>query len=264
MSAYASCRELEGALSSDSESSIDVEEIGKRKMNILAIDIGGTGLKAALLDAKGNMLTERVRVPTPHPCFPKALLQALASLIEPLPKEFDCISVGFPGVVKEGRIITAPLIGPEELSGLDLGRALTETFNKPVRVINDADMQGLAAVQGKGIEMVITLGTGFGSALFLNGKLAPHLELSIHPFRKGETYNEQLGNAALARVGKKKWNRRVERAIVLLRSLTNFDKLYIGGGNARNIKFQLDRDVQIIPNEDGIKGGAWLWKDETR
>lgn len=227
-------------------------------MQILAIDVGGTGLKAAVLDGEGNMQTERVRVETPHPCAPALLVDTLVKLVEPLPA-YECVSVGFPGVVRKGRVVTAPNLGTEEFKGFDLAGALSERLGKPVRVLNDADMQGLGAVEGHGVEMVITLGTGFGSALFVDGDLGPHLELSHHPFRKGETYDQQLGNAAYKKIGKKKWNKRVERAIENLRTLTNFDRLYIGGGNAKRIKFKLGADVQTVPNEYGIKGGARLW-----
>jgi polyphosphate glucokinase len=230
-------------------------------MQILAIDVGGTGLKAAVLDGEGNMLTERVRVETPHPCGPELLVGTLHKLVEPLPA-YECVSVGFPGVVRDGRIVTAPNLGTEAFKGFDLGGALQERLGKPVRVLNDADMQGLGAVEGRGVEVVITLGTGFGSAIFVDGRLGPHLELSHHPFRKGETYDEQLGNAALKKVGKAKWNRRVKQAIETLRSLTNFDRLYIGGGNAKRINFDLGPDVRTVPNEYGIKGGARLWASQ--
>ena len=230
-------------------------------MQILAIDVGGTGLKAAVLDGEGNMLTERVRVETPHPCAPDLLVETLVKLVEPLPA-YDFVSVGFPGVVRDGRVITAPNLGTEAFKWFDLAGALSERLGKPVRVLNDADMQGLGAVEGHGVEMVVTLGTGFGSAIFVDGRLGPHLEISHHPFRKGETYDQHLGNAALKKVGKKKWNRRVRRAIETLRSLTNFDRLYIGGGNAKRINFELGPDVQTVPNEYGIKGGARLWAGE--
>lgn len=230
-------------------------------MQILAIDVGGTGLKAAVLDGEGNMLTERVRVETPHPCAPELLVDTLAKLVEPLPA-YECVSVGFPGVVRHGRIVTAPNLGTEAFKGFDLAGALSERLGKPVRVLNDADMQGLGAVEGHGVEMVITLGTGFGSAIFVDGQLGPHLEISHHPFRKGESYDQQLGNAAYKKIGKKKWNKRVERAIKNLRSLTNFDRLYIGGGNAKRLKFELGADTQTVPNECGIKGGARLWAGE--
>ena len=231
-------------------------------MNILAIDIGGTGLKAAVLDADGNIIAGRVRVKTPHPCEPGILLKTLVELVKPLPP-YSYVSVGFPGAVRNGKVLTAPKLGNEAFKDFDLAGALSHELGSPVRVLNDADMQGLAAIEGKGLEMVITLGTGFGSALFMDGRLAPHLELSQHPFRKGETYNDQLGNATLKRIGRKKWNRRVRLAIDTLRVLTNFDKLYIGGGNAQKINFELDPDTRIVSNEDGVKGGAWLWRDRN-
>lgn len=233
----------------------------KTDARILAIDIGGTGLKAAILDSEGEILTERLRVDTPQPCKPDELVNALVDLVEPL-TGFDCVSVGFPGVVRHGTIVTAPNLGTEELSGFDLAAALQERLGKPVRLINDADMQGFGAIEGKGLEMVITLGTGFGSALFMDGELAPHLEIAHLPFRKDKTYDQQIGDKARKKVGKKEWNRRVKRAIKTLRVLTHFDKLYIGGGNAKRITLELEPDVQLISNECGVKGGAWLWREK--
>lgn len=226
---------------------------------ILAIDIGGSGLKAAILSSDGEMITERLRIVTPHPCTPEGLVDALIKLIEPL-AGFENVSVGFPGVVRNGKIITAPNLGTEVLKGFDLAAALQQPLGKPVRVINDADMQGYGAIEGKGLEMVITLGTGFGSGLFMDGQLAPHLEIAHLPFRKDKDYDQQIGDKARKKIGKKAWNRRVERAIKMLRVLTNFDKLYIGGGNADRINFKLDPDVKIISNTCGVRGGAWLWR----
>ncbi len=230
------------------------------KARVLAIDIGGTGLKAAILNLEGEMLTERLRIDTPHPCKPEDLVNTLAKLVEPL-AGFEYVSVGFPGVVRNGKIITAPNLGTEELGGFDLATALQERLGKPVRVINDADMQGFGAIEGKGLEMVITLGTGFGSALFMDGVLAPHLEIAHLPFRKNKDYDQQIGDKARKKIGKKVWNRRVRRAIETLRALTHFDKLYIGGGNAARINFELEPDVKIISNECGVRGGAWLWRE---
>jgi polyphosphate glucokinase len=123
-------------------------------------------------------------------------------------------------------------------------------------------LQGLGAIHGVGVEMVITLGTGVGSSLFDDGWIAPHLEFAHTPFRKGETYEEQLGNEALHRVGKKRWNRRLRRAIKVLRALTTFDRLYLGGGNAKKIDFELDPDVEIVSNDFGMRGGIWLWRKQ--
>ncbi len=226
---------------------------------ILAIDIGGTGMKAAILNYDGEMLTERARIETPRPTTRESLLEALEKLIEPL-GSYDFVSVGFPGVVRHGAIITAPNLGTEEFKGFDLASELQKRLSKAVRVINDADMQGYGAIEGKGLEMVITLGTGFGSALFMDGELAPHLEIAHLPFRQNQTFEQQTGDKARKKIGRKQWNRRVKKAIEFLRTLTHFDKLYIGGGNATRIDMKLDKDVKTISNDAGVRGGAWLWR----
>lgn len=230
--------------------------------HVLSIDIGGSGLKAAILDLNGDLLTERVRVETPKNLMPDTLLRGLVELVESL-GSYDVISVGFPGVVRKGIIITAPNLGTKQLKGYNLQQALEKQLGKPARVLNDADMQGYAAIKGEGIEMVVTLGTGFGSALFMDGELAPHLEIAHLPFRQNEDYDQQVGNVARKKIGKKRWNRRVQRAIKALRILTNFDRLYIGGGNADKLALKLEPDVQIISNENGVRGGAWLWRSKV-
>jgi polyphosphate glucokinase len=226
----------------------------------LAIDVGGSGLKAAIVDETGRMLTDRVRVETPVGSPPAEIVEVLARLVSPL-GAFDRASVGFPGVVRGGRVLTAANLDNAGWKDFDLAAALTRALGKPVRVANDADVQGLAVIAGKGVEVVVTLGTGFGTGLYLDGRLAPHLELSHHAFRKGETYEEQLGNAARKRVGNRKWNRRLRKAIRALRTLTTFDHLYIGGGNARKIDFELDPDVSVVANDAGLRGGVALWRD---
>jgi len=227
----------------------------------LAIDIGGSGLKASLLDEHGEMVTDRVRADTPNPCPPPVLIDALVKLIEPL-GSFDRVSVGFPGVIRKGKVITAYNLGQSDWENFDLREALATKLARPVQVKNDADVQGLGAISGVGVEMVITLGTGVGSALFDDGWIAPHIELAHHPFRKGQTYEDQLGEKALEQAGRKKWKRRVKKAINLLRRLTNFDRLYIGGGNSRLIDFTLPPDVEIISNDHGMRGGIWLWRKD--
>jgi len=225
----------------------------------LAFDIGGSGLKASLLDENGEMISERVRVETPLPCPPGVLLEKFKELIAQLPP-FDRVSVGFPGVVRKGVTLSCKNLGSDEWSRFDLQGAIAKAAGKPVRVINDADMQGLGAIRGEGVELVITLGTGIGSAFFEDGRLAPHIELAHIPFRKGETYEEQLGNRALKIAGKKEWNDRLQKAIECFRALTNFDKLYLGGGNAKHVILKSD-DVEVVSNTLGLRGGIWLWKD---
>jgi polyphosphate glucokinase len=229
-------------------------------MKTLAIDVGGSHLKASVLNEDGRLTVDRVRVATPVGAKPDKIVATLAELVEPLPP-FDRISVGFPGVVRNGTVLTAPNLGNDDWKGFKLAEALGAKLGKPVKVLNDAEMQGMAVIKGHGMEIVITLGTGFGTALFMDGRRAPHLELSHHPFRKGETYDEHLGNAARKRVGNKKWNKRVRKAIKTLRVLANFDHLYIGGGNAKKVSIDLDPDVTLVSNEAGIEGGLAAWRE---
>ncbi|MDY6939995.1 MAG: ROK family protein [Cyanobacteriota bacterium] len=225
----------------------------------LTVDIGGSGVKVMVLDETGNPLNDRLRVPTPQPPKPAAVLDAIVELAKDA-GEFDRVSVGFPGVVRSGIIYTAANLNSDWI-GYDLATVLQERLDKPIRVANDADIQGYGAIAGKGVELVVTLGTGFGSALFINGKLVPNLEMGHHPFRKKETYEEQLGRAALEKEGKKEWNKRLEKAIATLEKLFNYDMLYVGGGETKKIKFDLPENVKIVPNVSGLLGGIALWKD---
>src|SRR5215469_13340976 len=228
----------------------------------LAVDIGGTGIKFAALDDDGRIVGDPARVPTPPK--PVAPEQVVAIVEETSAKlgDFARVSVGFPGMVRGGKVLTAPNLGTELWSGYDLQSELAKRLAKPVRVMNDADVQGYGAIKGKGVEMVLTLGTGAGTALFEDGRILPHLELAHHPVHGKKTYDDYVGKAALDRKGAKKWNKRVERVIDILRRLVNFDHLYIGGGNAKHISFALPHDVTIVPNSDGLTGGIALWRGE--
>lgn len=224
----------------------------------LAIDIGGTALKAGLLDGAGAMIGERVRVPTMHPSPPGLVVAALVGMARPL-GAFDRISVGFPGVVSGGVVRTAPNLGRKEWAGFDLAGALQRELGQPVRMLNDATVQGLGVIAGLGLECVITLGTGFGFALYQDGRLTPHLELSQHVARKDMTYDQYVGAAAMTKIGKVAWRRRVKRVLEQLRVVVNFDRLYIGGGGAKLLDFDLAPDMRIVSNDAGITGGVKLW-----
>ncbi|MBO3458152.1 ROK family protein [Aetokthonos hydrillicola Thurmond2011] len=236
-----------------------VEENGA--IRTLSIDIGGSGVKVMVLDRQGKPLTERARAETPQPAKPDSVINAIETLAA-TQGEFHRVSVGFPGVVRRGITETAVNLHSSWI-GFDLATALSKSLNAPVRVINDADMQGLGAISGKGVELVVTLGTGFGSALFVDGKLVPNLEMGHHQFRKDETYEEQLGRATLDKVGEKKWNKRLEKAIASLEHLFNYDYLYIGGGEAEKVNIKLPDNVKIISNITGLLGGIALWRDEV-
>ncbi len=225
----------------------------------LAIDIGGSGIKAALLDGAGSMIGQRQRVPTPpKPIAPEQLIHAIEEAAAPL-GAFERVSVGFPGYVRDGRVLTAPNLGTEALAGFDLESTLARHWGKPVRVLNDADVQGFGAIKGHGVEMVLTLGTGAGTALFRDGEIMLHLELAHHPVSGNKTYDEYIGNTARKKKGKKAWNKRVAKVIGILREVVRFDHLYLGGGNAKDITFQLPPDVTIVSNTDGLTGGIALW-----
>ncbi len=243
----------------------------------LAFDIGGTGLKADVLDANGDFAADRVRVPTTYPMRPETMVERLTDLAVRLP-EADRISAGFPGMIRRGHVLSAPHFvtadGPgtdvvpelqKAWDGFDLAGALSSSIGKPCRVANDADVQGAAVVQGKGYEIVVTLGTGFGTAFFMDGRLLPHMEFAHVDFRKGETFNEQLGEPVRKKIGDKKWNKRVREAVAYLETLTMFDHLYIGGGNAprvdrRDLGEVLER-ITVVDNKAGILGGIKLWEE---
>ena len=228
-------------------------------LRTLAIDVGGTGIKAVKLSETGKPLTQRSRVKTPRPATPATVIKTIVESAKQQ-GEFDRVSVGFPGVVRCGVTVTAPNLDGR-WGGYHLADVLTKKLGSPVRVANDADVQGYGVISGEGVELVITLGTGFGSGLFVDGKLVPNLEIGHHPLQKGKTYEDLLGDAALKKAGKKKWNKRLVRAIQTLDLVFNYDRLYIGGGNAARITVKLPENVKIVSNAAGLLGGLALWRD---
>ncbi|MBA3391943.1 MAG: ROK family protein [Deltaproteobacteria bacterium] len=225
----------------------------------LAIDIGGTGVKAIVLDGAGGLATERVRVKTPRPATAEAVLAAIDALVAPL-GDFDRISVGFPGVVIDGVCKTAVNLDPTWVD-LPFARVLAGRFGKPARVLNDAGVQGYAVIARKGVEMLLTFGTGMGCAIYVDGKYVPNLELAHHPFGNGKTYEEYVGVEALEHVGRKKWSKRVHKVVEQVLPIWNPTRLYLGGGNAKHIRFELPPNVEIVSNLAGLAGGFALWAD---
>ncbi|MEO6329353.1 MAG: ROK family protein [Ginsengibacter sp.] len=228
-------------------------------LKILTIDIGGSHIKATILDEAGTLIQDYARLPTPVPSTPGSVLETISDLVKKFP-EYDRISVGFPGYVKKGVIKTAPNLGTEQWKDYDLANALSALLKRPAKIVNDADLQGLGVASGNGLEMVVTLGTGFGTALLQDGNLLPHLELSRLPISKDRNYDDYIGEKAFDSKGAEHWNKRVERILEILKIVFNYDHLYVGGGNAKKINFKLDENITIVGNRDGIKGGAKLWK----
>jgi polyphosphate glucokinase len=227
----------------------------------LSIDVGGSGLKAMLLDPEGKPVSERKRVATPEVPTPEALLNGLDQLRDQF-SDFDRVSVGFPGVIKRGVTQGAVNLHPA-WAGFPLQLELESRWGKPVRVGNDADIAGYGAIQGTGLELVLTFGTGMGAALFINGHLCPGLELGHHPWRKEKTYEDCLGRRGLDKYGKERWNVLLQEAIAQTAATFNWDFLYLGGGNTKKINFKLGPNVKIVSNESGLLGGVVLWRDQA-
>lgn len=226
---------------------------------ILTIDIGGSHIKATILNNLGVLEKDYEREVTPNPANPENIIQAIKRLVSNFPL-YSKVSVGFPGYVKNGVVMTAPNLDNENWKEFHLADRLYSELGKPVKVVNDADLQGLGVSKGKGFELVITLGTGFGTALLYEGTLLPHLEVAHHPLAKKTDYDGYIGEKVLDSIGTKKWNKRMIKVLNVLKTVFNYDHLYISGGNASKLTMKLDENVSIVTNKDGIKGGSKLWE----
>lgn len=226
----------------------------------LSIDIGGSGIKGMVLDHEARPINERVRIATPDHASVEAVFDVIAELAAQMPA-FDRVSVGFPGIVQKGVARSAPNLDGD-WEDVPLAERVAEITDRPCRAVNDADMQGYGAIEGNGVEMMITLGTGLGAAIFTNGHLVPNLELGHHPFENDQTYEERLGNKSRRDAGNKKWTRRVLRAIDQILPIWNPRVLYVGGGNTKKLTVELSEPARRIENIAGILGGVRLWDDD--
>jgi polyphosphate glucokinase len=227
-------------------------------MLTLAVDIGGGTIKLSALDPEGEPAAQTVRQKTPKPAEPEAVVELIRRMAATLP-EFDRVSVGFPGIVKESVTQNAPNLGNELWRKVPLGQLLSEALGRPVRAVNDVDLQGLGVVRGVGVELVLTLGTGMGAALFTEGVLVPNLELGHHPFRDGKTYEDLVRDTELKRIGKAEWSARVISALEQLDPIFNYDLLHLGGGNAQNIEAQLPANVRLFTLSEALAGALGVW-----
>jgi polyphosphate glucokinase len=244
----------------ESALAINMNRFNHTDGKILAIDIGGSHIKATILNSDGILIQPYEQELTPHPATPLAVMKCIKKLTTGFPS-FDKISVGFPGYVKNGVVYTSPHLS-RGWHNIDFAKMLSNNFDKPALVINDADLQGLGIAQGKGLEIVVTLGTGFGTAFLWNGKLLPHFELAHHPVTAKKDYDTYIGQKALEEAGARKWNKRIKKVITILGSVFNYDHLYLGGGNAAHLHISLAKNISIVSNKDGIHGGARLWNQQ--
>lgn len=185
-------------------------------------------------------------------------MPALLKLVKPL-KGYDHVSIGFPGYVRDGKVFTAPNLTTEIWAGFPLARAIEKGLGKPTRLNNDADVQGLAVIKGKGLELVCTLGTGFGTAWFRDGELLPHMELAHMPIHHKKDFDGYIGEQERKKIGDKEWNKRMKKVIPILATVMNYDHLYLGGGNSSRIRFKLPKNVTLVSNDAGMEGGAFVW-----
>ena len=226
---------------------------------ILCIDVGGTGIKAAVLSPRGKYLVKRVRVKTPKRRKPANIVRMLTEVAAAMGR-YDHVTIGFPGMVKNGKVISAPHFGTKDWKGFALAAVMQKKLRKPVQLLNDADVQGLAAISGQGLELVCTLGTGFGTAWFRDGELMPHMDLTHLALRRKDDFDILVGDKTRREIGSQRWNRRIRRLIAVLETVFNYDHLYLGGGNSSCVTFKLPRNVTIVSNDAGMEGGAFAWK----
>ncbi len=215
-------------------------------MKILVIDIGGTGVKIL---ASGQEASRKF--PSGPTLTPDAMVAGVQE--NSADWEYEAVSIGYPGPVLQGRVVSEPHnLGPGWV-GYDFEAA----FKLPVKMINDAAMQALGSYEG-GKMLFLGLGTGLGTALIADGILQP-MELGHLPYRKGE-YEDYIGKRGLDRVGKKKWRKYVNDAVGRLSAALLPDYVVIGGGNARKLK-DLPPNCRVGENANAFKGGFRLWDD---
>jgi polyphosphate glucokinase len=229
-----------------------------RRPITLTVDIGASHVKAHLLDARGRHLAERVRVDTPESLTPAILVTTIERMAKQVPG-FDRVSLGVPGIVHRGVVYSLPLAGDHRFRRVRLVERLERRLGRPVRMLNDAEMHGLGVISRRGVELVLTLGSGLGTALYLDGDLGPRLHFTSSP-RGKDPPGGPYGDAARRKLGRKRWSRRVGRLIESLRRITNFDHCYIGGGNAGRLGIDFEDDMTRIDNRAAALGGVRLWE----
>lgn len=220
-----------------------------KKLNVLAIDIGGTNVKVL---ATGQKEVRKI------PSGPTLTAGEMAKQVKTAVKDWthDVVSIGYPGPVVQGR----PLNDPHNLAPGWVKFEYHKAFGKPVKIINDAAMQALGSYK-KGRMLFLGLGTGLGSAMIVDGVLQP-MELAHLPYKKGRTYEDYLGKRGLDRLGKKKWQKNVFEVVAQLRQAVQADDVVLGGGNAKKLT-NLPAGVRLGSNNNAFIGGFRMWQDET-
>ena len=239
-------------------------------MKILGIDIGGTGMKAAIVDTKtGELLSERHRIPTPKPATPEAVAKAVKEIV----KHFDwkkAVGCSFPTTIVDGKCIHTGNLSEKWLN-VKVDKLFKKECKLPFYVSNDADLAGLAEVslgagkKEKGVVIVITIGTGIGSGLFFNGQLIPNLELGKMLHSDGKIIEHFTADSVRKKEGLtlKKWALRFDELLNYTKIVFSPSLIILGGGISKRFdgfKDFLNADVKVkvaeFKNNAGIIGAA--------
>jgi polyphosphate glucokinase len=217
----------------------------KQHRRVLAIDVGGSHVKMRVFGRRELRQFESGPDLTPR--------QMVAKIHELTGDwNYDAVSIGYPGVVLHGKVVAEPYNLGKGWVGFDFRKA----FGRPTHVLNDAAMQAVGSYEG-GRMLFLGLGTGLGSAMIVDGVVAP-MELAHLPYKKGRTYEDCVGAAGLKRLGGKKWRRTVGEVVAQLSTLLEADYVVLGGGNARKLK-RLPKNARLGSNDFAFLGGFRVW-----
>jgi polyphosphate glucokinase len=222
---------------------------GKIKKRVLTIDIGGSHVKTKISGRRE--MRQFVSGPT---LTPRRMVAKVLALNGDL--KYDVISIGYPGVVVHGKIITEPYNLGRGWVGFDFRKA----FGRPTHVMNDAAMQAIGSYEG-GRMLFLGLGTGLGSTLIVDDVVAP-MELAHLPYKRGRSYEDYVGDRGRARLGPKKWRKVVAEIVEQLREALEADYVILGGGNARKLK-KLPKNTRLGNNDFAFVGGFRVWHTAT-
>ncbi len=247
-------------------------------MEILGIDVGGTGIKAAIVTVETGVLSaEKKRISTPRPATPKAVAKVIHKLVNHFNWEGP-VGCGFPTPLHHGKCLSGGNLH-EDWKGVNVAQLFKNETGNEFIVVNDADAAGIAEINfgagkdKKGVVIMITLGTGIGSAIFLDGKLLPNTEFG-HLFNHyGDSFESYAADSARKRekLSQKKWGKRLDKYFNHLNFIISPDLIIIGGGASKRVhKFihKIEVDTSIVPaeaeNEAGIIGAAMAAKFEIK
>jgi predicted NBD/HSP70 family sugar kinase len=219
-------------------------------MKVLVLDIGGNNVKVYTAAQP-----EPIKVPSGPELTPKKMVKDVLAVIGG--QEFEVVSIGYPGPVVQGKCLRDPANLGKGWVGFNFEKA----FSCPVKLVNDAAMQALGSYKG-GRMLFLGLGTGLGSALIVDGFIEP-LELAHLPYKKGRTYEQYVGAAALERRGKKKWIKSVFDVVAQLKNALQVEYVVLGGGNTKLLD-TLPPETIRGSNENAREGGCRLWASEAQ